>query len=79
MWVLCYTCYMKTRLNKTGNTKGETIYITKLVNYEGEQVEITGTYLSIDDKGYISYSTLQDEIRWAHYKDCYRRKQEEIF
>ena len=68
---------MKTRLNKTGNKEGETIYITKLVGWEGEQVEITGTYISIDGSGYISYSTLEGEIRYTHYKDCYRQSNKE--
>jgi hypothetical protein len=70
---------MKTRLNKTGNNEGQTIYIKILVEYDQEPIEIEGTYISIDDKGYITYSTTDGLKRYAHYKDCYKQIQEEIF
>lgn len=69
---------MKTRLNKTGNTKGEVIYIIKTLDYEGRQVETSGTYISIDDKGYVCYSTTGGELRYTLYKNCYKEKEQKI-
>lgn len=70
---------MKTRLNRTGNKEGQTIYINRLVEYDQDPIQIEGTYLSIDDCGYITYLTVEGDERFAHYKDCYRQHEEEIF
>ena len=60
------------RLNKTGNTQGETIIIINTIDYDGTQVSHTGTYVSIDEKGYITYINSNGEKRYKHYKNCYR-------
>jgi hypothetical protein len=63
---------MATRLNRTGNTQGDTIIIMETIDYDGKQKSETGTYVSIDEKGYITYINSDGERRYKHYKNCYR-------
>jgi hypothetical protein len=64
---------METRLNRTGNKEGESIIIKHMIDYDGTQVSETGTYVSIDDKGYITYINSEGEKRYKIYKNCYRQ------
>lgn len=65
---------MKNRINKTGNIKGDQIIVFENRTYDGPQ-EITyeGTYLEIDDKGYVNIQLNDGRVICKHYKNCYKK------
>ena len=64
---------MKNRINKTGNNKGDQIIVVESINYDGDQINYEGTYIDIDDKGYVELLVNDGTKRWVHYKKCYKK------